>query len=128
MRTLLCFFSLLAAGLACRHGVTSQPQSIAADEFRIDLQWGFSNTPVVVFVDQNQVFTDTVWTLPFDPLAAIIPVQVNRGMHSLSVTIPKRVSKDTSFFIYDTLYIGVSYDSAKGLISYIFRRQPFGYR
>jgi hypothetical protein len=61
-------------------------------------------------------------------VAAIIPVQVHKGTHLLNVTVPNSVSKDTTFTIADTLYIGVNNDATTPRITYHFRRLPFYYR
>jgi hypothetical protein len=113
---------------ACKHDATTAPQAIPATAFQIHLQSGFSNTPVNVYIDQSQVFADTISTGYILAVAVIIPVQINQGVHTFGVTIPNSVSKDTSFTISDSLYIGVNYNSAKSMISYHFQRNPFYYR
>jgi hypothetical protein len=112
----------------CKHEVTTSPKPVPASVFRIDLQSGFSNTPVVVYVDQSQVFADTVSTNIAVSVAAIIPVQINQGIHTLGIVIPNSVSKDTSFLVPDSLYVGVGYSALKGTIDFIFWQRPFPYR
>ena len=128
MKLQICLSALLVVSVSCSHDDTTQPQLIPAKAFAIHLQSWFSNTPVIVFVDESQVFADTVSTGYAVAVAAIIPVQINQGPHLLTVTIPNRVSKDTLFSIYDTLYAAVYYDSAKATIDYHFQRNQFGYR
>ncbi len=122
------FAVLLVASTSCHDDGITESQSTPADAFAIHLQNGFSNTPVLVSVDGIRIFADTVSTGYALAVAAVIPVQVNRGPHQLSVTIPMRVSKDTLFVIEDTLYTAVHYDSASATIGYHFQRTPFYYR
>ena len=78
--------------------------------------------------DDSQVFADTVTTGSVLAFAAFIPVKVTKGTHGMNVTVPKSASKDTTFTIADTLYIGVYYDATSSRITYAFQRQPFYYR
>jgi hypothetical protein len=119
---------MVTGSLSCEHEGTTQPQATPAKVFQIHLQSWFSNTPVFVSVDQTQVFADTVSTGYAIAVAAVIPVQVNQGTHKLGVNIANFLFKDTSFTIYDSLYVGVHYDSANAVISYRFQRNPFVYR
>ena len=128
MRSYTLFFVLLASLLACRDEGTTQPQAPLAEVFEIHLQDGFSETPVVISVDQAQVFASTVSTGFIVAFAAIIPVQLTQGTHKLTVTIAHTVSKDTSFAISDTLFVGVSYNSTTRTIDYRFQRNRFYYR
>jgi len=112
----------------CKHEVTTSPKPVPASVFRIDLQDGFSNTPVVVYVDQSRVFADTVSTNIAVSVAAIIPVQINQGIHTLGIVIPNSVSKDTSFLVLDSLYVGVGYSALNGTIDFVFWQRPFPYR
>ena len=123
-----CFLVLLFASFACKDDVTTNPTGVPADLFAVHLWSGFSMTPVSVSVDQREVFADTVSTSMLLGVAAIIPVPVNRGRHTLSVAIPSRVSKDTFFVIEDTLFAGVDYDSSRSSINCYFGKNLFGYR
>jgi hypothetical protein len=96
--------------------------------FEIHLQGGFSNTPVKVKVDNSQLLNDTVTTGSILAYAAIIPAQINKGLHSLSITIDDSITKDTTFTINDTLYIGVNYKQSTSSINYYFRYHSFPYR
>jgi hypothetical protein len=89
------------------------------------LQAWFSDTPVKVAVDHSQVFADILTTHFILAFAAIIPVQVFNGTHFLSLTVAEAVSKDTTFTIADTLYIGVNSDATTPRITYHFQRWPF---
>ena len=128
MKLQFCLLALLVVSVSCSHNVTTQPQLTPAKAFAIHLQSWFSHTPVVVFVDESQVFADTVSTGYAVAVAAIIPVQIDQGAHLLTVTVPNQVSKDTLFTIYDTLYAAVYYDSARASIDYHFQRNRFVYR
>jgi hypothetical protein len=75
---------------------------------------------VKVAIDNSQVFADAVTTGSILAFAAIVPVQVFKGTHLLNVTVADSVSKDTTFTIADTLYIGVNYDAPIQRITYHF--------
>jgi hypothetical protein len=128
MKRRLCMLLLIITSFSCKRGETTQPQPTPAKAFQVHLQSGFSDTPVTVSVDQTLVFADTVTTGFALAVAAIIPVEVNQGSHNLRVAIANILSKDTSFTISDSLYVGVSYDSARATINYRFQRNPFYYR
>jgi hypothetical protein len=123
----LFVFALLTLQLACNSSTEAPPPGLA-DVCAIHLQSGFFHTPVRVSVDFSRVFEDTVATGLVLAVAAIIPVQVFNGPHLLNVTVAGSVSKDTTFTIADTLYIGVNYDATTSRIAYSFRRMPFYYR
>jgi len=124
---MLALASLVAIA-SCNDDGTVQPGPPAAEMFQVHLQNGFSHTPVSVAVDHQSVFADTVSTNLSLALAAVIPVQVNQGTHTLSVTVPDTISKDTTFTIADTLYIAVSYSSTSRSLDFRFQRNRFYYR
>ena len=112
---------------SCDNNVdTNKPEP--ADHFQVDLQTWFSNVKVKVSVDNNIVFDDTVTTGSILAYAAIIPVELNKGLHSLMVTVDNSLIKDTTFTINDTLYVGVNYSVASSKITFTFQHQPFPYR
>jgi hypothetical protein len=123
----LLSLSVLLLQPACNSAADAPPPALA-DVCQIHLQSGFYKTPVRVSVDFSQVFADTVTTSLVLAVAAMIPVQVYNGTHLLNVTVPNLVSKDTTFTIADTLYIGVNYDATTPRITYHFQRLPFHYR
>lgn len=92
------------------------------------MQAWFSHTPVKVALDHSQVSADIVTNDFVLAFAAILPARVFNGTHFLNVTVAESVSKDTTFTIADTLYIGVNYDATSSRITYAFQRQPFYYR
>ena len=128
MKPYIWSFVLLAGLLSCKDEGTTPAQAPLAKVFEIHLQAWFSHTPVLISVDQSQVFANTVSTGSILAFAAIIPLQVTQGTHKLTVSIAGTVSKDTSFTISDTLFVGVSYNSTNGTINYRFQRNPFYYR
>ena len=113
--------------LACNSPTDANPP-VLADLCQIHLLGWFTHMLVKVTVDNSQVFADTITTGSILAFAAIIPVQVSKGTHRLNVNVAETVSKDTTFTITDTLYIGVSYDETTSKIMYVFRHEPFGYR
>ena len=113
---------------ACTDGGTTQPELPMAEVFEIHLQTWFSNTPVAISVDQGRVFNDTVTTGSSLAVAAIIPVHLTQGVHRLNVTVAGTVSKDTTFTISDSLFVGVGYDMNTETITYRFQRNRFPYR
>lgn len=123
----LFLFLLVFSFYSCNNNVDSNNQEIA-NLFQIHLQGGFSNTPVKVNVDYSQTFNDTVTTGSIIAVAAIIPVDIYKGTHLLKVTIADSITKDTTFTINDTLYIGVNYSPSTSNITYNFRHTPFPYR
>jgi len=123
----LILLLLVISLYSCNNNVDSTDQEIA-DLFQIHLQSWFSNTPVKVRVDYSQIFVDTVTTGSIIAVAAIIPVEIYRGTHFLSVTVADSITNDTTFSINDTLYIGVNYSSTTSRITYRFQQYPFGYR
>jgi hypothetical protein len=123
----LLYVPVLLLQPACDSSTEALPPGLA-DVCAIHLQSGFFHAPVRVSVDFSQVFEDTVTTGLALAVAAVIPVQVFNGPHLLNVTVAGSVSKDTTFTIADTLYIGVNYDATTSRIAYSFRRMPFYYR
>jgi hypothetical protein len=117
---------LLGTQLAC--ATSTEPNSGFADVCEIHLQAWFSHTPVKVAVDYSEVFDDTITTGDILAFAAIVPVQVSRGVHALRVTADGSFAKDTTFTIIDSLYVGVNYNVTTSRINYIFQRHPFRYR
>ena len=99
-----------------------------ADHFQIDLQTWFSNVKVKVSVDNSIVFDDTVTTGSILAYAAIIPVDINKGTHSLKVTVDNSITKESTFSINDTLYVGVNYSAINSNITFDFQNEPFPYR
>ncbi len=128
MKLHILFCLLLTLLLACNDEGTAPPQAPPADLFRIHLQGGFSNTPVLVSIDRKQIFQDVVTTLPSISLATVVPVEVTQGTHRLAVTAAGVHSGDSTFTILDTLFVGVNYNATAGTIHYRFQRKPFVYR
>ena len=102
------------------------PSSLA-NVFQVHLQWQFSKTPVTVYIDNSVIFSDTVTSSPMVGVAKIIPAKIANGYHALRVTVLNSISKDTSFIVQDTLYIGVQYNKPNSLIEYYFTRKQFLY-
>jgi hypothetical protein len=123
---ILCL--LLAVPLACKDEGTAPSQAPLAKLFEIHLQTGFSHSPVSVTIDRAQLFHDTVTTLSVLSLGAIVPAQVAQGTHRLNVTILGTSSRDTTFTISDTLFVGVNYSATSNTIGYTFQRNRFYYR
>lgn len=102
-----------------------------ANVCQIHLQAWFSQTSVTVTVDNSRLFTGYVSTGAILGYATILPVQVTKGTHGLNVTaynsLSSPASKDTTFTVADSLYIGVNYDSTTSQIRYYFTRRPFLY-
>lgn len=114
--------------LNCQNSTEPVQEPELADVFRIDLQGGFSLTPVQVKLDNTQIFFDTVSTGSILAFAAVIPVQIYKGTHTLSVTVDNLITKSTTFNISDSLYAGVNYNKNNSEVTIIFREEPFGYR
>ncbi len=93
----------------------------------VHLQGWFTQTPVTVSVDNSRLFAGNVSTSAILGVAAVIPVHVTKGTHALNVTVSNSISKDTTFTIADTLFIGVNYDSRTSHITYYFTRHRFIY-
>ncbi len=128
MRTSICFAVFLMAFYGCADTGTVEPEPPMAQAFAVHLQSGYAHTPVIVSIDHARVFQDTVSTGYVLAFAAIIPVNVTQGTHTLTVTVPDKVSKDTTFTIVDTLYAGVQYSAAARRIDVEFQKSPFFYR
>ncbi|HTY01960.1 MAG TPA: hypothetical protein VMG09_18175 [Bacteroidota bacterium] len=88
MRISIITLVLLVAFAGCPDDGTVGPEAPAANVFQVHLQNGFSHTPVSVTVDHRPVFADTVSTSFILALAAVFPVQITQGTHTLSVAIP----------------------------------------
>ena len=125
MKLYVFLFVPLVGLLSCKDQGTTQPQVLLAKVFEIHLQAWFSHTPVSISVDQGEVFAGTVSTGSILAFAAIIPVQVTQGTHKLTASIADSVSKDTTFTISDTLFVGVNFNPANGSIDYRFQRNRF---
>ena len=128
MRSSMCFAVSLMVICGCADTGTVEPEPPLAQAFAIHLQSGYAHTPVIVSIDHARVFQDTVSTGYVLGFAAIIPVNVTQGTHTLTVTVPDTVSKDTSFTIVDTLFVAVQYSSSAHSLEYLFQRNPFYYR
>mgnify|MGYP001610717085 FL=1 len=126
MKTLLIFVSFLIFQSGCDSTTETSPSSLA-NVFQVHLQWQFSKTPVTVFIDNSVIFSDTVSSSPMVGVAKIVPTKIVNGYHALRVTVLNSISKDTSFIVQDTLYIGVQYTKRDSLIEYYFTRKPFLY-
>ncbi len=121
----VAFISLVH--FACNTATETGPATLAK-VCEIHLQWAFNQTPVTVFVDNAQVFSGTVSSSPIVGVAEIVPVDVINGLHFLRVTVSNTVSKDSSFTVQDTLFIGVTYSQQDSHIGYYYTRNRFGYR
>ena len=122
MRLQLVFLATLVSLISCKHESTVQPQTTPANAFQVRFWSQFSKTPVFAFVDGSQVLADTLSNGFILPYAKVVSVQVNQGLHSLSISIPYHASKDTFFVIYDTLYAEVNYDPTRDSIGCFFDR------
>lgn len=98
------------------------------DLFEVHLQRWYNDTPIEVRIDNTQIFNDTVTTGYILALAKIIPFNINKGTHTLSVKIADSISSETTFTISDTLYIAVNYNSTTSEIAFIIQKNPFYYR
>ena len=128
MRSSMSFTVVLMVLCGCADTGTVEPEPPLAQAFAIHLQSGYAHTPVTVSIDHARVFQDTVSTGYVVAFAAIIPINITQGMHSLTVTVPDTVSKDTTFTIVDTLFVAVHYSSSARSLEYHFQRKPFYYR
>jgi hypothetical protein len=89
-----------------------------ADHFQVDLQTWFSNVNVKVSIDNSIVFNDTVTTGSILAYAAIIPIDINKGTHSLKVTVENSITNESTFTINDTLYVGVHYSATNSNVTF----------
>ena len=139
-RPVICFIFLflpaLVLSLSCNSTTEVQPSneeesSTLAKVCQIRLQSWFSQTDVYVNVDSSRVFQGNISTGSTSGYAAIIPVQVSKGTHTLSVFVLSSALSafptDTTFTIADTLYIGVNFDAHPGKITFTYRTTPFLY-
>ncbi len=126
LEIMFVLFIIIIFLLAC-DTTTETSQANMAKVFQIHLQSGFAQTPVTITIDNSQIYADIISTSALSGAAAIVPVQVTNGTHLLRVTVSNSISKDTSFTIQDTLYIGVNYNSQNSQIDYYFTRKGFLY-
>ena len=139
-RPIIYFIFLLLPGLflslSCNSTTEVQPSneeesSTLAKVCQIHLQAWFSQTDVYVNVDSSRIFQGNVSTGSTLGYAAIIPVQVSKGTHTLGVFIWSSALSakptDTTFTIADTLYIGVNFDERAGKVTFIYQTTPFLY-
>ncbi len=79
-------------------------------KLRIDLQDGFDNDSVVVFLGETEIFRkDKITTDLSISLADNFKVDIKKGKYSLRVEIPTRmVSRSKDYDIQTDLFIGVS--------------------
>lgn len=99
-----------------------------ADHLQVDLQTWFLNVNVKVSIDNSIVFNDTVTTGSILAYAAIIPINITKGKHSLKVTVENTITNESTFTIDDTLYVGVHYSATNSNITFDFQKEPFPYR
>jgi hypothetical protein len=126
LKIMFVLFIIMIFQLACNTTTETSPANMAK-VFQIHLQSGFAQTPVTITIDNSQIFSDIISTSALSGVAAIVPAQVTNGTHFLRVTVSNSVSKDTTFTIQDTLYIGVNYSSQNSQINYYFTRKGFLY-
>lgn len=105
----------------------TEPESPVADVFQIHLQAWFLQTPVEVKLDNAKVFFGAITTSELLGCALIIPLQVTPGKHSISVTVANSITKDTSFTLSDTLFVGVRFGVVDRRITYSFQKKTFRY-
>jgi hypothetical protein len=120
-------FVIMMFQLGCDTNTTGAQPTGMANEFQIHLQTWYAQTPVIVAIDNVQVFSDTISTGSIIGIAAVVSPKVTNGTHSLRVTIANAISKDTTFTIQDTLYISANYNSQNSQIIYYFTRNRFLY-
>jgi len=126
--TILKLFSAAAISimlLSCNEATQLEPTY--AEVFQVHLQSYYSQTPVEMKIDNSEVFSGTISTGAILGFAQLIPLQVMPGEHSMSVNVNHALTKDTSFSLGDTLYVGVEYDAVNSRITYLFQRERFVY-
>jgi len=111
--------------LSCNEA--TQPEPKYAEVFQVHLQSYYSQTPVEVKIDNSEVFSGTISTGAVLGFARIVPLQVMPGVHSMSVNVAHALTKDTSFTLSDSLYVGVGYDAVNPRITFVFQRERFAY-
>ncbi len=105
----------------------TEPQTPVADVFQVHLQARFLQTPVEVKLDNSVVFFGAVTTSDVLGLALAIPLQATTGEHSIRVTVGHSITKDTTFTLSDTLFVGVRFGAVDSKITYIFQNERFLY-
>lgn len=122
----ISLFIIITLVAGCSDDVNST-NTEPTEQLRIDLQSGYSDTQVKIFLDNYTVFDDKVSTNDVVSVAAIIPLEVNAGTHYLKVTVNNLLTKETLFTIGDALYIGVNYSSSNLNIMFNFSDSAFLY-
>ncbi len=107
---------------------TTSPAIEHAEVFQVHLQGGFEQTHVQLELDEFRVFNDTITTGSILSVAAIVRLDVFQGNHKLRVIINYSIDEEKTFFVGDSLYVAVSYDSYKKDISFREQTKPFLYR
>ena len=99
----------------------------SSHDIEIHLQARYSNTPVIVFLDNSLVLADTVSTGSIIGVAEIIPMNISEGQHKLHVKANGNAVYEEEFDISSTLFVGVLYDSSQSNISFYFQSEQFYY-
>ena len=122
----ISLFIIITLVAGCSDDVNST-NTEPTEQLRIDLQSGYSDTQVKIFLDNYTVFDDKVSTNDVVSVAAIIPLEVNAGTHYLKVTVNNLLTKETLFTIGDKLYIGVNYSPSNLNVMFNFSDSAFLY-
>jgi hypothetical protein len=89
-----------------------------ADYFRVDFQYGFSQSSTRLAIDDSLVFEGQISTGEIIGLAGSHDVPINKGSHRVHCTIDDRAG-DTLFSIVDSLVLGIHKNPETGSIGFI---------
>lgn len=98
-------------------------------EVGIDVQSFYNNDKVVVSLDNKVVLNRNLTTgVILAVTDARIVLKLNKGTHSIAVTVNGGSTKTETFLLSTSTYLGINFNDQSKEITIIHSDHPFGYR
>lgn len=119
MRILIVFAGMFFLMVSCHNSINEEDGETVYPLFAIDLQTGFENDAVMVKVDNEIVFYNTIRTNYSTGIAKRLTPKVKTGIHTVKVRVDNfSVESDTTIVANDTLVVGVNFNRQSGQLSF----------
>jgi hypothetical protein len=123
---LLLAFTLMSCNTGEPASSTQTQEETAMETLQIDLQEGFANDQVIIKVNDQEIFRESVTTNLMHGFAASMETQVPRGFTTIDVQVPtKGLSKTILVDMTRILHVGIAIRD--GIIEYRVSDEPFPY-
>jgi hypothetical protein len=107
-KTIILLVSVFTAVLAsCTGNRITNAENV--EYLRIDFQHGYNKSITILYVDNQNVFEDTLTTRDVLSLARQEQIIITKGVHKIRCVI-ENSSADTTFNVPDSLVIGIYKD------------------